>query len=69
MPPRRPVGFHRGSMPRGEATRQMASSERRGRELLSQLVDHGLLRSETPKGEVFLHFYRIGASPVGIYAD
>jgi len=31
MPPRRPVGFHSGSMPRGEATRQMASSERRGR--------------------------------------
>ena len=48
--------FHRGSMPRGEATRQMANSERRGRELLSQLVDHGLLRSETPKGDVFLHF-------------
>lgn len=46
----------RGTMPRGQATRQLANSERRGREILSELVSQKLLRSETPKGDVYLNF-------------
>jgi Fic family protein len=48
--------FRRGTISRGEATRLLGPSERAGRTLLRQLLDGGILKSDTPKGEVYLHF-------------
>lgn len=45
-----------GEVPRGEAARITGRSERSAREVLSKLVDAGLLASDTPKGPVRLHF-------------
>ncbi len=54
--------FRRGTISRGEATRLLGPSERAGRTLLRQLLDAGILKSDTPKGEVYLHFSSPSAS-------
>jgi len=45
-----------GDMPRGEASRITGLSERSARDTLKHLLDAGIIRSETPKSPVFLHF-------------
>lgn len=45
-----------GEMPRGEACRISGLKERSGRMLLAQLVEIGILASDTPKGPVSLRF-------------
>lgn len=45
-----------GSFPRGQASSLTSLKERTARSLLSQLIDEGLLISDTPKGPVRLHF-------------
>jgi Fic family protein len=45
-----------GEMPRGEAPRVTGLSERAARSALRELIDVGLVRSETPKTPVFLVF-------------
>lgn len=45
-----------GEMPRGEAERMTGLKERSARTVLSSLIHQGILRSETPKGSVSLHF-------------
>ena len=47
--------FLRGQLPRGEAARITKRPERTARDILGKLVRAGLLESETPKGDVFLH--------------
>ena len=47
--------FLRGQLPRGEAARITKRPERTARDILGKLVKAGLLESETPKGDVFLH--------------
>jgi Fic family protein len=44
--------LHRGEMPRGEASLVTGAPERTAREVLSRLIDAGLVGSETPKGPV-----------------
>jgi Fic family protein len=48
--------LHRGEMPRGEASLVTGAPERTAREVLSRLIDAGLVGSETPKGPVSLRF-------------
>jgi Fic family protein len=48
--------FQRGEMPRGEAALVTNLPERTARQLLSRLVDSGLVASTTPKGPVSLRF-------------
>jgi Fic family protein len=48
--------FLRGAISRGEAARITKRPERTARDILSKLLKAGLLDSETPKGDVFLHF-------------
>lgn len=45
-----------GEMPRGEAERITGLKERSARMVLSSLINDGILKSETPKGPVSLHF-------------
>jgi len=45
-----------GEMPRGEASRRTGLKERSAREVLSGLVERGLVASATPKGPVSLRF-------------
>ena len=54
--------FRRGTISRGEVTRLLGPSERAGRTLLRQLLDSGILNSDTPKGDVYLHFSSPAAS-------
>ncbi|HIJ91716.1 MAG: hypothetical protein OEV91_04510, partial [Desulfobulbaceae bacterium] len=46
----------RGEMGRGEVLRASGMAERTGRVLLGQLLDEGILVSDTPKGAVRLEF-------------
>jgi Fic family protein len=46
----------RGEVPRGDAERATGLKERTARDLLSALVDAGILGSDTPKGPVSLRF-------------
>jgi len=46
----------RGEIPRGDAERISGLKRRTASDLLSTLIHHGILRSETPKGAVFLYF-------------
>jgi Fic family protein len=46
----------RGELARGDAPRLLGLKERSARDLLSQLIDDGILGSETPKGPVSLRF-------------
>ena len=46
--------FMRGEFERGEASRICGMAERTARDVLKQLVDEGLLVSDTPKGAVRL---------------
>jgi Fic family protein len=48
--------LQRGEMPRGEAGVVTALPERSARQVLSRLVDSGLIASDTPKGPVSLRF-------------
>jgi Fic family protein len=48
--------LQRGEMPRGDASLVTALPERTARQLLSRLIDSGLVRSQTPKGAVSLRF-------------
>jgi Fic family protein len=48
--------LHRGSIDRGSVPSIVGMKERSARDLLSKLVGHGILRSETPKGQVSLYF-------------
>ncbi|MDF3071636.1 MAG: filamentation induced by cAMP protein fic [Polyangiaceae bacterium] len=48
--------LQRGDMPRGDASLVTRLPERTARELLSRLIDAGLVGSETPKGPVSLRF-------------
>lgn len=48
--------LRRGEVPRGEASRITGRPERTARAALGKLVGADLLRSETPKGPVRLHF-------------
>ncbi|MFH0728610.1 MAG: Fic family protein [Pseudomonadota bacterium] len=59
----RPEAFHLireafvfGTFARGQASRLTGLKERTARTLLSELIDEGLLISDTPKGPVRLHF-------------
>jgi len=45
-----------GEIARGEAQRLTGLKERSARDVLSRLTEDGILRSETPKGPVSLHF-------------
>ncbi|MGZ4976702.1 MAG: hypothetical protein ACXV8O_06065 [Methylobacter sp.] len=45
-----------GEMPRGDAERVTGLKERSARMVLSSLINDGILKSETPKGSVSLHF-------------
>jgi Fic family protein len=45
-----------GEVERGEVDRIMMVSERTGRRIVQQLVDRGLLASDTPKGKLHLEF-------------
>jgi Fic family protein len=45
-----------GEMPRGDAERVTGLKERSARMVLSSLINDGILKSETPKGPVSLHF-------------
>jgi Fic family protein len=53
--------LHRGELPRGEADVVTGLPERTARQLLSRLVDSGLVASTTPKGPVSLRFDTISA--------
>jgi Fic family protein len=46
----------RGEMPRGEASAVTGAKERTARQVLSRLIEHGLVASDTPKGPVSLRF-------------
>jgi Fic family protein len=46
----------RGELPRGDASRVTGLKERMARDLLSSLVEDGILNSDTPKGPVSLRF-------------
>lgn len=46
----------RGELPRGEAAQITGSAARTARQVLSELVDAGLVASDTPKGPVSLRF-------------
>lgn len=46
----------RGEMPRGDADIVTGAAERTARQVLSQLIDAGLVASDTPKGPVSLRF-------------
>jgi len=46
----------KGDLPRGDASRITGLKERSARMLLSQLVDNGILTSDTPKGAVYISF-------------
>jgi Fic family protein len=48
--------FLRGEMPRGEAARVTGKPERTARRILKQLLEMGLLKSETDKGAVRMAF-------------
>lgn len=48
--------LHRGELARGEASRITGRPERTAREVLSKLIESGLLVSDTPKGPVRLAF-------------
>ncbi|MDZ4696779.1 MAG: Fic family protein [Deltaproteobacteria bacterium] len=48
--------FRMGTVSRGEATRKFGKSERAGRDALRQLLNHGILGSDTPKGDVHVVF-------------
>ena len=48
--------LHRGELPRGEAALVTGLPERTARQLLSRLIEAGLLASSTPKGPVSLRF-------------
>jgi Fic family protein len=48
--------LHRGELPRGEAALVIGSAPRTARHVLSELVDAGLVASDTPKGRVSLRF-------------
>ncbi len=48
--------LQRGELPRGEASRVTGLKERTARDLLGDLVDNGILGSDTPKGPVSLRF-------------
>ncbi|NGM24299.1 Fic family protein [Roseomonas stagni] len=48
--------LQQGEVPRGDAPRITSLKERSARELLSVLVDDGILGSDTPKGPVSLRF-------------
>lgn len=59
----KPQAFHllreallRGEIPRGEAARITGMAERTAREVLTNLLERGMLRSATPKGLVRLGF-------------
>jgi hypothetical protein len=46
--------LYRGKFPRGEAGRIIGSAERKGRIVLTKVIEAGLLKSDTPKSEVRL---------------
>jgi Fic family protein len=48
--------LHRGELPRGEADIVTGLPERTARQVLSRLVDSGLVASSTPRGPVSLRF-------------
>ncbi|MFZ0836893.1 MAG: hypothetical protein WAM77_05530 [Xanthobacteraceae bacterium] len=50
------VALSRGEFERGEVPRITGLSERTGRRVFNDVVDAGLLASETPKGPVSLRF-------------
>ncbi|MDP1739290.1 MAG: Fic family protein [Caulobacter sp.] len=50
------AALHRGEFPRGEARAITGLAERTARDVLSMLVQRGLLGSENPKGPVSLRF-------------
>lgn len=52
-----------GEMPRGEAEELTGFKERQARNILTSLTEDGILRSNTPKGAVFLNF-NTTSSPV-----
>ncbi|MDX9786338.1 MAG: Fic family protein [Desulfobacterales bacterium] len=63
LKPIKPEAFHlikeaflMGAFGRGEASQLTGLGERTARTLLSELIDEGLLVSDTPKGPVRLHF-------------
>lgn len=53
--------LQRGEMPRGDAGPVTALPERTARQLLSRLIDAGLVASSTPKGPVSLRFNTLSA--------
>ncbi len=52
-----------GDMPRGEAEDLTGFKERQARNILTSLTEDGILRSNTPKGAVFLNF-NITSAPI-----
>ena len=48
--------LHEGEVERGEVPQILMRPERTARRIVQQLVDHGLLASETPKGKLHLQF-------------
>lgn len=59
----KPQAFHilervllQGEMPRGEVMWVTGLKERGARMILANLTEHGILRSDTPKGAVSLRF-------------
>lgn len=54
--------FLRGEIPRGEAHRILDVSERSARDIVNELIDADLVRSDTPKSELYLHFHPVLAA-------
>lgn len=54
--------FLRGEIPRGEAHRILNVSERSARDVVGELIALDLIRSETPKSELYLHFHPLLAA-------
>jgi hypothetical protein len=51
--------FAGGEVDRGDANKIMMVPERTARRIVQQLIDRGLLASDTPKGKLHLEFPRI----------
>jgi hypothetical protein len=48
--------LYRGELPRGEADTIVGTGERQARRIVSALIEHGVLESETPRGPLRLTF-------------
>jgi Fic family protein len=53
--------LHHGELSRGNATTVTSLPERTARQILSRLIDSGLIASSTPKGPVSLRFTTLSA--------